>query len=90
MITGIINSDAARDVTKTIVRIVSLNGKSVGVVVENAAVGVSKQCKNAMERIARISCVRTVQRIMLVVTVTEQDVPAVQPLTNATEMNATK
>ena len=39
---GIINSDTARDVTKTTVRIVSLNGKSVGIVV-TSAMGVSKQ-----------------------------------------------
>ena len=43
-----------------------------------------------MERIAQSRYVMSAQNQALAVTVTEQDVTAVQPLTNAAEMNATK
>ena len=43
-----------------------------------------------MERSAQSRCVMSAQNYALAVTVIEQDVIAVQPLTNAAEMNATK
>ena len=45
MITGIMNSDAALNVSDLSVRIVSLSGNGVSAEVENSAVVVTKQSK---------------------------------------------
>ena len=73
---GTINLGTAPNVTETTVRIVS-RGKSVGVALENSATGVVLKQKNAMERIARVSFVRSAKRLKHVSFVIEQGVETV-------------